>query len=134
MNKLKSTTVWVMIAVLSLLATACKKNKTEEVENEVTITLMHPNEGDTVASMVNYMIHGSINATQEIHGYRISLRDELQQVYLDTTYDVHATSLTIHEMWMNQVVDTAKMTLTVDVVKDHEGNHQLKTVHFVALP
>jgi hypothetical protein len=49
-------------------------------------------------------------------------------------YDIHSDLYTVSDSWINDVVDTSIVQATVDVIKDHEGNHEIKSVSVVCLP
>ena len=51
-----------------------------------------------------------------------------------STYDIHADLYTVSDFWVNSVSDTSVVEATIDVIKDHEGNHEMKTISVVCLP
>lgn len=113
---------------------ACKKTE-EEMPVAVTIVIEEPTSGDTVIYNDEVHFEGTVSATGEMHGYTLSfINATADTVLFSQVYDVHASAYNFHEHWMNHFTDTTIVTAKIDVVKDHDGNHEVKQVNVVCLP
>ncbi len=118
-------------ATVLLSITACKK---EEVVN-ATISIASPTANDTLALGDTLKLTGTVTGTGEMHGYSVTILNFLSggTVY-SQTYDIHSDTYAVSDSWINDVVDTSIVQATIDVIKDHEGNHEIKRVSVVCLP
>jgi hypothetical protein len=118
-------------ACLLISISACKK---DEVVN-ATISITSPTATDTLAFGDTLALTGTVNGTGEMHGYSVNILNVLSGVTVYShIYDIHATSYAVSDSWVNEVVDTSIVQATIDVIKDHDGNHELKSVSVVCLP
>ena len=117
-----------MCLLMSLAA--CK-----EKEVIVTINITSPTAGDTLAFGDTLKLAGTVSGTGEMHGYSVMMMNLLSSsMVYSKDYDIHGESYTISDFWVNNVTDTSTVQTTLDVIKDHEGNHELKTINVVCLP
>ena len=118
-------------ASLLLSITACHK----EVEVNTTISITSPLVTDTLAFGDTLKLTGTVTGTGEMHGYSVMIMNLLSggMVY-SHDYDIHSDAYSVSDSWINDVVDTSIVQATVDVIKDHLGNHEIKSVSVVCLP
>lgn len=119
---------------LSLTTAACKKHTHEEVVT-ASITVTNPTANDTLAYGDTLKLAALVTGSAEMHGYSVTFTNLTtgNPVYAKA-YDEHASSYTISEMWKNNVTAPSILNLTIDVVKDHDNNHEIKTMSVVCLP
>jgi hypothetical protein len=118
-------------ACLLLSIAACKK---EEVVN-ATISIASPTLSDTLALGDTLKLSGTVTGTGEMHGYSVMMMNlTTGAMVYSSTYDIHADLYTVSDFWVNSVADTSVVGATIDVIKDHEGNHEMMTVNVVCLP
>ena len=109
---------------------ACK-----EKEVIVTMNITSPTAEDTLAFGDTLNLTGTVSGTGEMHGYSVMMMNLLSSSMVYTMdYDIHGESYTISDFWVNNVTDTSIVQATVDVIKDHEGNHEIKSVSVLCLP
>ena len=122
----------VLFAVAIILSmTACKK----EEEVNATITISSPTLVDTLALGDTLQLTGMVSGTGEMHGYSVRMMNfTTSTLVYSNTYDIHADLYTVSDFWVNSVSDTSVVGATIDVIKDHEGNHEMMTVNVVCLP
>ena len=76
-----------------------------------------------------------MTGTGEMHGYSVMMMNlTTSAMVYSSTYDIHADLYTVSDFWVNSVSDTSVVGATIDVIKDHEGNHEMKTINVVCLP
>ncbi len=118
-------------AAVFLSVTACKK---EEVVN-ANISIASPTVSDTLALGDTLKLTGTVTGTGEMHGYSVMMMNlTTSAMVYSSTYDIHADLYTVSDFWVNSVSDTSVVGATIDVIKDHEGNHEMKTINVVCLP
>jgi hypothetical protein len=123
--------------IIGLVVTlfSCKKDEEKEELVNATITIIEPTANDTVALNEEVHFEGTVAGTGEMHGYTVTFTNTSNSATLYTiAYDVHATSYNFHEHWINNVTDTTIVKATIDVTKDHDGNHEIKDITVVCLP
>lgn len=118
-------------ASLLLSITACHK----EEQVNATISITSPLEMDTLAFGDTLKLTGTVTGTGEMHGYSVSILNLLSgaTVY-SQAYDIHSDTYTVSDSWINDVLDTSIVQATIDVIKDHEGNHEMKSISILCLP
>jgi hypothetical protein len=122
-------TLFAVALILSM--TACKK----EEEVNATITISSPTITDTLALGDTLQLTGMVSGTGEMHGYSVMMMNlTTSAMVYSSTYDIHADLYTVSDFWVNSVSDTSVVEATIDVIKDHEGNHEMKTISVVCLP
>jgi hypothetical protein len=114
---------------------ACKKDPAESVPFSGSITIVSPNENDTIDSSPSFLVSIQASANKEMHGYSIQLfnanTDDL--LYEDLQH-VHNTSYTILSDVAISVADTIPVRLVVETAGDHEDEKLLKTRQFILIP
>ena len=124
----------ILLIILSLITVllSCKKHD-ENVS--ATISIASPTVNDTIPFGTLVKLTGSVAGTGEMHGYSISYSTVPSgtQVYYQE-YDIHSDHYTINDEWTNNVTDTSQVQILVDVIKDHDGNHEKKELTVVCLP
>lgn len=124
-----------LVGVILVIALVACKKKTEETPVTASINIEEPLVGDTIMFGDTVHIHADVTGSAELHGYQLTVKNLTTQseLYFNQIY-THAASYMVHDHWVNNVTDTANVRLTIDVAKDHDGNHEIKTVDIVALP
>lgn len=119
----------------SLVATACKKEKKTETTDDhshasALITISSPNENDTIQG--NFVVTGTIEATEELHGYQITVSNPLNDsiIYQNEVHE-HTANFTINSSITNGFNSFTRLKLEIIAALDHDGNTETKSVHFV---
>lgn len=122
--------------ILLFTALSCKKEDHQhEEEVTATIVITSPSANDTIPLGSTVSLEGTVNGSAEMHGYSVTFSNNANgAIIYDQDYDVHGTYLTIHDHWTNDVQDTTVVRILVDVIKDHDGNHEKKEISIVCLP
>ncbi|MFY7989733.1 MAG: hypothetical protein ACOVO3_03315 [Fluviicola sp.] len=127
--------IFPFIIPLAFVLGACKKDDVETVPFSGTITIVSPNENDTIDSSPSFLLSIQASANKEMHGYSIQLfnanTDDL--LYEDLQH-VHNTSYTILSDVAISVADTIPVRLVVETAGDHEDEKLQKTRQFILIP
>ncbi len=127
--------IFPFILILAFVLGACKKDDAETVPFSGSITIVSPNENDTVDSSPSFLLSIQASANKEMHGYSIQLfnanTDDL--LYEDLQH-VHNTSYSILSDVAISVTDTIPVRLVVETAGDHEDEKLLKTRQFILIP
>lgn len=122
-----------MLSIAFLAITSCKKE--EEGATNVDIVFSEPSLGDTVMSYNQVHAEGTISGDGTMEGYHLSIfNSENGTVLYTNAYDVQAKSYNFHEHWINNLNDTTRLTVRVEVNKDKNGNKTTKEMSVVCLP
>jgi hypothetical protein len=124
-----------ILLTLVFVLGACKKEEAETIPFSGTISIVSPNENDTIVSSPSFLLSIQASANKEMHGYSIQLfnanTDDL--LYEDLQH-VHNTSYTILSDVAISVADTIPVRLVVETAGDHEDEKLQKTRGFVIIP
>lgn len=125
-----------LFCLSSILLISCKKEDHQHDEEvTATISITSPSTNDTIPFGSTVSLEGTVNGSAEMHGYSVTFTNLTtnNQVYYQE-YDIHSNYYTIHDHWTNNVQDTATVKILVDVIKDHDSNHEKKELTIVCLP
>lgn len=118
-----------LIVILS-----CEKETTEE-EATATITITSPIVNDTISYLGAVNFAGTVIGSGSMHGYTITFTNLTTGSIIHTeNYNSHSSTYSFNTEWTNDVSDTSFVKLNIDVIKDHEGNHEIKSINVVCLP
>jgi hypothetical protein len=121
----------IIFFALSLLIFSCKKHEA----STATISIIEPITNDTIAFGESLHYEGTVTGNGELHGYSVKLvNDQNGTILSEMASDNHAENYSFHEHWVNTLLDTTVVKLTVEVILDHEGNKVSKDVSVVCLP
>lgn len=127
--------IFPFILILAFVLGACKKDDAETLPFSGSITIVSPNENDTIDSSPSFLLSIQASANKEMHGYSIQLfnanTDDL--LYEDLQH-VHNTSYSILSDVAISVTDTIPVRLVVETAGDHEDEKLLKTRQFILIP
>jgi hypothetical protein len=126
------------LAALVLIFSACKK-KTEKPREEdhtkhphtAEITITSPSAGQAFDHKTTVVISGKIEASEELHGYRLIIRQKSDQAEaFSIQKHAHGKTLSFSESWENNVTGMQDMELEVIAVIDHDGGTVSKKLDF----
>jgi hypothetical protein len=131
---MKSYSIIISAILLTVSTVACKKSTHEEEIVTATITINKPVVNDTIAYGDTLKLSAIVNGSAEMHGYSVTFTNATTgfPVYAKA-YDEHASSYTLSEAWKNNVTAVSTINIVIDVVKDHDNNHEIKTMNVVCL-
>lgn len=122
--------VWIAVSAVFI---SCNKDKGEA--KNVDINFTEPSVGDTILSWNQLHVEGTISADGELKGYSVSVfRVSDNAMLFTTTYEVPASAYNFHEHWMNDLQDTTRVIVKVEVSKKQGGNKIEATREVVCLP
>lgn len=125
---------FIYILTLSSLIFSCKK-KSEEVAFSGTLTIINPSENDTITGTPSFTITASASANMDMHGYHVTVYNELDQsVFFEDIQHAHTSSYTISETIPFTSTDTIPMRVVIETAGDHEDQILIKTRYFVVKP
>lgn len=122
------------IALLSaiMLLSACKK---DEKATNVSFVFNEPLAGDTIQSYNSLHVDGSVSADGNMYGYSVTLRNNsTNTIVFEKSYDTKSKAYNFHEHWLNNVTDTALITVQVAVKIDENGTLQTGEASALCLP
>lgn len=127
--------IFPIILVLAFVLGACKKDDVETVPFSGTITIVSPNENDTIDSSPSFLLSIQASANKEMHGYSIQLfNSNTNDLLYEDLQHVHNSSYSILSDLAISVTDTIPVRLVVETAGDHEDEKLLKTRNFVLVP
>lgn len=95
------------------------------------------NEGDSIEFNTMVMVHGTIESTSTIHGYKVELKnitDNNSIVYSEESSN-HATTQNLNDHWTNDVTVVSDMEAIITAYKNHDKTmFETKTIAFVCKP
>ncbi|HKK87520.1 MAG TPA: hypothetical protein VJ917_01640 [Saprospiraceae bacterium] len=122
---------WIFyLLILGLLFVACDDDDDDDdvMENEITINILEPTEGETIAlaDCAEVHLHIEFTATVEMHEIEIELHpeDDVDDVIFE--YDEHNHDLQIDFEQDVNLCDYAGQCFHLEVAsyKDHDGNEK----------
>jgi len=124
-----------IIALSSLaLFNACAKDDHGH-GNEATIIIASPTEGQMFHGGENVPIKATLTGTETLHGWKVEIRNKLDgTVLFATDAHEHALTLSIDDVWTNNLTEHTDLVLEVFAQLDHDGTLLSKTVNFHAHP
>ncbi len=122
-----------LAAATLVVFNACKKD--EHHDNEATIEIASPTEGQIVMAGATLAIKATLTGKEDLHGWKVELRNKADNTVLFTAdnHD-HALTLTIDEVWTNNVTAHTDLVLEVFAQLDHDGALSSKKVNLHAHP
>ena len=115
-----------------LLLFACKK---DEKATNVSFVFNEPLSGDTIQSYNSLHVDGSVSADGNMYGYSVTLRNKnTNSIVYEKSYDTKSKAYNFHEHWLNNVTDTALITVQVAVKLDKNGTLQTGEASAICLP
>lgn len=125
--------ILVSFVLLSTLMFSCKKNDDAASNIEINFTL--PKLNDTIASWNQIHAEGTIQASGNMTGYKVSiLRQADESILYEKMYDIQAPAYNFHDHWINSLYDTTNVIVKVDAFSSNEANNASKKVNVVCLP
>jgi len=131
MNK---TLFFAFLSLVMLFAgMACKK---ENHDAKVEINILSPTLGQAFEHGQDVPLHVDVSADQELHGWDITLRKKSDNsVIYSKDKHTHGKSMSIREVWVNDVTHHTDVILEVKVDLDHSGsNSKTASVQFHCHP
>lgn len=113
---------------------ACSKDDHSH-GNDATITIASPTAGQMFHGGEMVPIKATLTGEESLHGWKVEIRKKSDGTVLFTAdAHNHAVTLTIDEVWVNNLTEHTDLVLEVFARIDHDGAEVSKTVNFHAHP
>lgn len=118
-----------------LLLFSCKKETTLETEVSANISITHPQDNDTILFGDTIHFKGTISGSEALHGFVVTFTNlATNHPILSMVNDEHLLNYTFNYSYKNNLTDTTTVGLKIEVIKDHEGNKEIKQRTVICLP
>ncbi|XZF13152.1 MbnP family protein [Chitinophagaceae bacterium MMS25-I14] len=126
----KSLIAYTIFAFSILFIASCqKKDDTTPDPSKVTITVLNPQDQQTISHGDTLHIDANITYPSELHGYEIQLTNTTTgEVLFDDDEHVHDDHFTIADMWVDTLNAPVTLQLKITVEIDHNGNEATKVI------
>ena len=124
------------LCAFSFAFTSCDHDDEEVKPGDNSITITAPTEGAIVNPGQSVAITGTITGKEEIHGYKLYVRQKADgKVLFSKEVHDHKKEIAINETWaVDTVAKYKELELEVVATLDHDGNTLSKKVNLYALP
>lgn len=125
----------IILFISVLLLSACKKETTLETQVSAYICIIHPQENDTILFGDTLQFNGTISGSEALHGYLVTFTNLItNHPILSMVNDEHLSNYSFNYSYTNNFTDTTAVRLNIEVIKDHEGNKEIKQRTVICLP
>lgn len=137
-NRMLLAALVLTFAVSVLFSASCKKKEEAPAPEpeKVVFSMVSPSEGQTFHHGDSVFIRFSTSFSTTLHGFEVKIVNESDNdaVVFDKHLHKHGTKIEIDTFWVNNVHHHSDMHLEIGAIKDHEGNKDIKEVHFHCHP
>jgi len=127
----------IALTFLVFAATACKKDKKDDHDDNFTgtIAITAPQEASTIQGGTTFVVTGTISGSSEMHGYHVIIYNQNDQsVVFENLHTDHAASYTISETVTHTLTTATPLRMVVEAETDHDGNMLTKEILFNYAP
>lgn len=126
--------IFILFTISSISLYSCNKDDSTKTEPSAEIEITTLQEGDSIAHNSMVMIHGTITGTEEMHGYKVEIRNANSDASIySQTYGDHGTVYTIADHWTNILADTTPVKAIVKAYLDDQGAVAIKEINFTCI-
>lgn len=134
----KNKTLLILMALFTITFTACKDDEETIItpeEETVEFTFTNPSDGTMYGLNDTVHIDGMISWENELHGYELTLTNmSVDSVVYTSHAHEDASTIHVHTLWVNNVINHSDMKLTIDAFTDHDGTKETKEIEFHCHP